>query len=395
MNDLKRRGRGEGTISELPNGTFWARVSITLPSGKRKRVAVYGKTKTAVQDKLLDLRADIAKGKLIESRKVKLSEYLETWLEQVITPNRAPLTLESYRGRVDREIVPYIGNLVLRKITPMAIQKWLTELAQKKKLDKDKKVVGTVCTEHARRVLRSALSTAVKWDMIASNPVSRTETPRYEHKQRVALTAEQAVKFLKEARKHRWGALFVAAMATGARKSELLGLRWEHVDFASNTISFAAQIQRVKPKGADKSQRVQRPLKTEKSRRTVSMPEFLKSMLEDHRAAQMLLQMGKTYANPLGYVFTTSVGTTIDQRNATAALDKVLNNAELPRIPFHSLRHSCASLLLAQGVDIKVISQILGHSTIQITADIYLHPDKGLMRDAASKLDSLLHGQTQ
>lgn len=213
------------------------------------------------------------------------------------------------------------------------------------------------------------------------------------------LTAEQAKAFLKAAEKHRLGPLFSVALACGLRLGEATGLRWDDVDLETGEVRIRQQLQVVG------KQLVLQPLKTEKSRRTLVLPETCLRQLKEHRKAQLVerLKAGKRWVDT-GLVFTTyryckagkggrmKVGAGLHPRNVLRVMHDLLDSIEVPRCRFHDLRHSAASLLLASGVQLAEVSKLLGHSELRLTADLYSHLQRETASKAARVMDGILNG---
>lgn len=182
--------------------------------------------------------------------------------------------------------------------------------------------------------------------------------------------------------------LFSVTLALGLRKGEALGLRWQDIDWQGRTLRVNIALQRI----SGKLQLIEP--KTDKSRRTLPLPETIEAALKAHRIRQLEEKMlaGDRWQET-GLVFTTSIGTPLDARNAVRKFHGLLKKAGLGRFRFHDLRHSCASLLLAQGVPPRTIMDILGHSQISLTMDTYSHVMSAMIRDAADLMDSILTGQ--
>ncbi|MCP5094731.1 MAG: site-specific integrase, partial [Chloroflexi bacterium] len=172
----------------------------------------------------------------------------------------------------------------------------------------------------------------------------------------------------------RWKTIYIIAILMGLRKSEILGLRWQDIDFKNDTISINHIIYEIKGKIYEGTP------KTERSRRAVAMPAVVKNALKEY---QVITE------NYDGLVFTTSTGKPISQRNLTRNFHGALQKVGLPRIRFHDLRHTAATLLLKENVHPKIVQEMLGHSTITLTLDTYSHVIPGMQKEAASKMDSL------
>jgi integrase len=214
----------------------------------------------------------------------------------------------------------------------------------------------------------------------------------------VPLTVEQATAFLKVAATHRLEALFSVALACGLRLGEATGLRWDVVDLETGEVQIRQQLQRV-----DK-ELVLQALKTDKSERTLMLPEVCITALRKHRTQQLeeRLKAGPDWIDT-GLVFTTyasrgkgrKVGTGLHPRNVLRTLHALLETANLPRVRFHDLRHSAASLLIAAGVELIEVSMLLGHSELRVTADLYSHLQQQTAAKAARHMDTVLQVRAQ
>jgi integrase len=202
------------------------------------------------------------------------------------------------------------------------------------------------------------------------------------------LTREEARQFLEVAREDRLGALYSVALTMGLRQGEALGLRWEDVDLEARLLHIRFQLQRIEGKGLQLV-----PPKTAPSRRTLAIPPTIIANLREHRARQLeeRLLAGSRWTQS-GLVFTTPIGTGLDGPNVTKSFQRLLMRAGLAHRRFHDLRHSCASLLLAQNVAPRVVMEVLGHSQISLTMNTYSHVLPELKREAAMQMEILLSG---
>jgi integrase len=210
--------------------------------------------------------------------------------------------------------------------------------------------------------------------------------PRVEKADLKVFGPVEASKFLEAIREHRWEALFATALALGLRQGEILGLRWGDIDFTQCKLTVKHALQRV-----DGKLQLVEP-KTDKSRRSIALPQVAVSALYAHRSQQ---EQEKALAGSRwmesGLVFTTTVGTAVDQRRLLTHFHAIVRTAGLPDIRFHDLRHSAATLLLAQGVHPRVVMEILGHSSISLTMNTYSHVIPVMQRAAADQMDEVLN----
>jgi integrase len=288
-----------------------------------------------------------------------------------------PRTFADYKRIVNKHLIPAFGKVPLVKLGPEHVRELLRAKTDEGLSARRVRVI--------RAVLHTALDEAFKWGRIARNVVDLVMAPRASRYQAIVLNEKQAKAFLKAASKHRLGAMFCVALAVGLRLGEALGLRWEDVDLQNGTLTVRQALQRVE----GKLQFVEP--KSEKSRRRVQLPEIAVDTLKRHRTRQKKdrLKAGGDWQDST-VVFTSSVGSPLDERNVRRAFKDVLTAAKLPKMRIHDLRHTCATLLLAQGVHPKVVQEILGHSQISLTMDTYSTVLPTVSRAAAEQMDAVL-----
>ena len=374
-----RRGNGEGSITQRANGTYQAR--ITLEDGTRK--SIYGKTRKEVQEKLKVALREQQQGTLVTAPQQKLEDFLKQWLEDTQKHSIRPRSFERYDEIVRLHIVPVLGRIQLQKLTPQQVQSFYT-----KKINEGFKA-GTVASFH--NVLHKALDTAVRWNLIAKNVCDVVSPPRAEKFEFQPLTVEQIRKLLEVAKGHYMEALFKLALATGMRRGELMGLKWQDVDLNTGVLQVRRILTRIPSKMEGKGFIESEP-KTRMSRRSVVIASFALEALREHHSRQLdaIIKAGPLWQFN-DYVFCTSIGTHINPTtDMLEPLNELLEKAGLPHIRFHDLRHSAASLLMSQGVHPKVVQELLGHSTIAMTMDVYSHVLPSMQQDAMSKLNDVL-----
>lgn len=387
----KRRGHGEGSITQRADGRWMGRVDIGRGvDGRRRRKAVYAPTERELIKKLKGLHGRSASGQLLQTSTPTMAAYLEDWFA---TNSDAwkPSTRRSYRGAIDGYLVPAFGPVRLEQVSPAMVQRWLTE--QKTEHGARRRV------ELAHAALRSALSDAQRLQLVAINAAMLVKVPKATKRPITPLNVDQAKTFLAAAEEHRLGALFSVALACGLRLGEATGLAWQDVDLETGEVRITQQLQAVGKKLVVQS------LKTANSRRLLVLPAVCLTALRAHRTKQLKerLKAGPRWVDT-GLVFTTyrtyregkgltkQVGAGLHPRNVTRVLAGLLTATNLPHIRFHDLRHSAASLLLARGVELVEISKLLGHSEIRVTADLYTHLQKQTAAKAATIMDAVLNG---
>jgi integrase len=373
----KRRGKGEGSITQLPDGRWQARIDLGYVNGKRKRKSIYGKTREEVAKKLTRALADHQRGLPLPDERLTVEQFLHRWLEEVACPSVRPRTYASYAQLVRLHLVPGLGRTRLARLRPEDVQAFLNRKLQEG--------LSPRTVQYLHAVLRRALGQAEKWGLVARNVARLVDPPKVARPEVRPLTAEEARRLLDATRGDRLEALYSVAVAVGLRQGEALGLRWQDVDLDRGLLTVRVQLQRI-----GGTLQLVEP-KSPRSQRTIQLPTVVVQALREHRARQLAerLQAGAAWQEH-GLVFTTSIGTPLDARNVVRHFHRLLAKAGLPRMPFHVLRHTAASLLLAQGLDLRVVQQVLGHSQIALTANLYAHVMPVLLREAAERMDALL-----
>jgi integrase len=369
-----KRSNGEGSLGQRPNGT-WA-AAVSLPDGRRK--FFYGKTREEARRKLNRALHAIEVGSLTDSRGVTVGEFLDQWLTEVVQPNVRPWTYKGYEVHVRLHLKPAIGHIPLAKLAPLHVQQLLNA---KKSAGLSPKSI-----RYIRGTLRTALNQAVRWDLLSRNPASVVDGPRVGHYEIHPFTPEEARAFLAAMKGDRLEALYSVALTMGLRQGEALGLCWKEVDLEMGYLRVSKQLQRF---GGET--RLVEP-KTTRSRRTLALPASIARSLREHRDRQLKERRaaGSNWTET-GLVFTTVAGKPIDATKISKDFHRHLDRAGIAQRRFHDLRHSCATLLLVQGVSPRVVMEVLGHSQISLTMNTYTHVLPELRRQAADRMDELLN----
>jgi integrase len=389
---MAKRGTSEGSIFQRKDGRWVGSLNLGWEKGKRKRRHFYAATAAKVRDELLKARFDQSRGLPVASERQSVAKFLEDWLEHTLKSRAKPRSVESFTVIVNKHIVPALGRIRLDKLTPQQVQ---ALLEKKREPYKTKTKAGKVIEKHGlspqsiasiRTVLRSALNQALKWGMVARNVATLIDPPRIPRPKTHAINADGARKLLEAARGERFEAILVLALTLGLRRGEILGLRWSDVDFDSRAIRVNQALQRV----GGKLQVTE--VKTERSRRVVAVPECVVRAVKTRRAqqAQERLLAGVEWKDS-DLAFTNPRGGPLEPITLHRDFKRLLRAAELPtQTRFHDLRHTAASLLLAEGVHLRVIMELLGHSSISLTANTYAHVMPAAMRDVADRMESIL-----
>lgn len=396
---MSKRNHGEGSIYQMADGRWRAAVTTgwkVNTEGKpvQDRKVFTAETRGEVQDELVKALHNQSRGLPVNASKQRLDEFLGEWLESTVKPNVRPKTYRSYeqmvRNHLSKNIppelwketeldsVPGLGAAPLSKLSLQRVQRFL---AEKLKAGNSPSLV-----RYLRVVLRIALNEAVKDDRIPRNPAALATPPKVESRPIMPFTPEQAVRFLQAAQGHRLESLFTVVLAVGLRSGEASGLRWPDLDLENGLLAVERALQRQKGEGL-----VEVPIKGKKPRRVVNLPEVCIRSLRAHQKRQELeRQWAGTAWHDTGYVFTSTIGTPLDDRKILKEFTALVEAAKLPKQRFHDLRHACVSLLHAQGVPDKEIAEIVGHSDIRLTQAVYQHVFDAGKRDAADKMNELL-----
>ena len=383
--NMGKRGNGEGSIYFRTSDEKWVG-SITLEN--RKRRVFYGKTHKEVQEKLKVALREQQQGTLVTAPRQTLVQFLTDWLENSQRQSVRPRTYERYEELVRLHIAPALGRYELQKLSAQHLQAFYAKKAEEG--------LSATTINHFHNVLHKALDTAVKWNLVARNVCDLVSPPRRKRYEVHPLTLEQVHKLLAVVEGHEMEALFRLALATGLRRGELMGLKWQDINLDAGVLQVRRILSRVPSKMPGKGY-VEAEPKTQKSRRSVVIAPFALEALKQNRERQ---REAEITAGPLwqdhDFVFCTSIGTHLNPtRDMLDQLKVLLKKAGLPDIRFHDLRHSAATLLLSVGVHPKVVQEILGHSQISITMDVYSHVLPGMQQEAMSRLnDALREGTT-
>ncbi|CAL9367577.1 Putative prophage phiRv2 integrase [Streptomyces sp. enrichment culture] len=400
----KTRANGDGTVYQRKDGRWEAAGYVLALGNTRKRVRVYGTTRTEALAKLTEKVAASNRGLPVPSAQGTVGAYLTYWLENVAVHHLRENTHTRYTACVDQYLIPGLGKKKLAKLTARDVRTWLNQLrttcqccARGIDARRDQPrccAVGQCCRKllspltltYIHSVLKSALEHAVREEEIPRNVARnvRTGTPRPRRFE--PLTTDEARQLLAAAQGHRLHALFELALHTGLRRGELLGLRWEDLNLDASTAAIRRTLQRTSTGGLTTL-----PTKTRASERRIALPTRCLQSLKLHRERQQRArEAAGTAWQHSGHVFTTAQGRPIDPTNLTRAFTTLLRKAGLRRIRFHDLRHSTATLLLEQGVELVVIKELLGHAHIGVTATVYAHVRLRLQRHAIDALGTAL-----
>ncbi len=362
------------------------------------RKTVHG-TKKDAEVELAKFVTEVQNGLVIDGKSLKFSEFTEIWKRDYGSKELAPSTYKRYCRMLETRLLPYFGHFYINKIKPTDIMKFYdllekdTQLVRKKGNNgsKTKKPLsGKTILEH-HRLLRAMLHKAVYWQLVVSNPAERVQPPKARKPKRKSYDDEQTKILLENlellsSEDTKYKVAIILTVFTGVRLGELMGLEWQDVDFKNGIISINRSSQYLSDIGV-----FTKVPKTESSIREIAIPEFIISLLEEYKLwyEEQKSVYGELWTNS-DRLFVQADGKPMHPSTISKWFVKYVGQIGLPVINFHGLRHTNASLLVAQNIDIAVISARLGHAQISTTLDFYVHPLLSHNRKAGYALENLL-----
>jgi len=349
---------------------------------------VSGKTRAEVAEKIRKIREGLAKGLPVPDDKVTVGAFLDRWLT-TLPGHVSDSTLDDYEDTVRLHLKPGLGRHKLTGLTVAHVDAlWQAER---------EKGYSANSIRIMRAVLRKALRQAEREGLVARNVAALSMPPRIRTEEGRTLTVDEARRLLDEVAEHRMGVLVLLALVFGLRRGEALGLMWSGFDPDAGTLRVTHAVKRIKNRdsnAARKTKLVINELKTKKSRRTLSLTPELVDALKRHRSAHNAerLQAGAEWTEH-GLIFPTAFGNPSDSDTFSHLFSRLAQKAGLGHWHPHELRHSGASLMLAQGTPLHVVSDVLGHASIAITKDVYGHLMEGDERAATEAISSALLGR--
>ena len=367
----KKSGQNQGSVSLRKDGLVLAQITVD-----GKRISKYFKTKREANAWRIETLNKIQNGMFNSGPQVLLSEYLAQWLIASKDSVR-PKTHIQYRQIVEQHINPMLGQIKLSDLRPEMIQAAY-----------NKKTAAGISARTVRlihSVLRSALNQALRMGLIYRNPATIVYQPKLKETEMKVLDENQVRSLLITAKGHRLEALFKLEVTSGLREGEILGLKWSDLDWENHQLKVQRQLQRVPGVGLIFSEP-----KSAAGRRMIMLGSETLASLKAHSSrqyAERVFSGDKWQENDM--IFPSSIGTPLEPRNLFREFKDLLRKANLPDIRFHDLRHTFATLALSQGVSVKVVQEMLGHSDASMTLKVYSHTTPGMQREAAKKMDEI------
>ena len=346
----KRRANGEGSIRKRSDGRWEGRYTAgrNPETGKPVYKNVLGKTQAEVKAKLkaaIESSADID---VMKAEQYTTGQWMDVWFENCAKIKVRPSSHQTYRGYIDNHIKPNIGDIPLGKLSSLHLQKLYKKLLAGGRVERieaknQPKGLSAKTVRNINQVISSAMDFARNQKLISSNPTDGCALPKLEHKEMKTLPVEQLTSFLREAKESGVFELYYIELATGLRRGELLGLKWEDIDLAQGSLRVQRQIARIN------GEVIEGPLKTKNAYRTLPLSADAVGVLQEQRK--------KGGSSP--YVFPSPTGGPISPDSVLHMLHRVLKRAGLSKVRFRDLRHTFATLALQNGVDIKTVSGML------------------------------------
>jgi integrase len=368
----RRRGNNEGSLYQRKSGLWCAQISL-----EGRRLTKYGKTQKECREWIRQIRTKIEGGLTFAGTLLTLEHFVDTWLSGKKL-SRRPGTVHSYRRIAERDLLPHMGQMRLQDIQPAHIKKLYSILQEEGK--------GPRTIQLAHVVLHSVLKQAMREGILGRNPMDAVDRPRVETTEFQILNEQQVRQFMIFASESPYETLFHLALTTGMRKGELLGLKWSDVDWVRCVLNVNHQLQIIPGKGYA----LVAP-KTKAGHRQIKLGLGTMKQLEAHKKRQ---ELEKAVAGirwqEHEMIFTTGIGTYMDQTKASRELKRLLKKAGLPAIRFHDLRHTSISFQLEMGTSLNTVQQRAGHSKASVTSDIYGHALEHSQDAAAEKIEEMI-----
>ncbi len=363
--------------------TIVLNLGIDPTTGKRKQQWISAKgTKRDAEKRLSELLIQLDNGIFMKPGKTTLAEFLDRWLKDYVWPNLAPRTAEGYESIIRQHLIPQLGNITLTQLKPEHLQKYYSEMLRSGRC-KSASNLSAQTVRHHHAALHKALQTAVEWGLLSRNVADAVRPPHAERPEMHTWGENDITRFLEAAKSTPYYALFYTALFTGMRRSELLALHWQDIDFILSQVYVSRSLHQLRDGSF-----VFRSPKTAKGRRTVALPPSAILVLNDYHDKQKLerAMLGAPLKDD-DLVFSHLDGKPLRPNTITRAWTMLAARAGLKVIRLHDARHTHASLMLKQGIHPKIVQERLGHSSIAITLDTYSHVSPGLQEAAAKRFD--------
>ncbi len=383
---MAKRAKGSGTLRKRAHGTWEGRIVIGKDeNGKTKYKSVMSTKKIECQKKLDQL---IAEKVTIEQNKVcrygncrnpTVEEWNEIWINNYCKGYLKEKTVNGYANVIKNYINPFLGDFRLKDLTKLVCQQYIMDVYENGRVHKKRESdldegLSSRTVKSIKIVFHASLQKAVEEEIIEKNPTDKLNLPKGRERGMRTLTKEESNRLLEEAYNSGCFEFYYLELTTGLRLGEILALEWTDLDSNNQTITVDKQVQRI-----NGVQKVETP-KTRQSIRTIAISKGCVKALE---------KLKKQQARGTKLMFPSpATGTYRDKNAVLRQLKRMLKRANLPDVRFHDLRHTCATIALEEGVDIKTVSAMLGHTDCGFTMNTYVHATKKLKTGAADKMET-------
>ncbi|QEH68177.1 tyrosine-type recombinase/integrase [Cellulosilyticum sp. WCF-2] len=378
----KKNANGDGSIFLRKDGRWCGAITIGLDeNGVQKKKYIYDRDRDELRKKMLALQNDISiNGGYVRDDIITLNQWGKTYLNEFVKSSVRPSTYDSYEVILRRHINnDSIGTMKLKDIKSFHLQKFLNS----------KSSLSKSYIKKMHMLLDMFFSNAVKNDLIPKNPMDAVNMPKSQKqvKDVRALTRQEQSEYMKQLESTRLKPLFLTCLFTGMRMGELMALDWDHVNFKKGEIKveFSYKEVRMHDQKEPYWKLLKQPPKTSSGLRTIPIPQEIVKMLKSHKTAQdkLSLKLGKDEFNKEKLVFCSEVGTPLSSRNIQRTHYSICNKIGLSGIGFHALRHTFATRMIEENVPVKTVQYWIGHSSIEITYNIYVHVQEENKKAAA------------
>ena len=378
----KKRANGAGNIRKRKDGRWEGRYTVgrAPKTGKQIFKNVLDKTQAEVKAKLEKAIEESRGLDIVKAQSYTVGQWMDVWYEYYAQIKVRPSSHKTYEGYIKNHIKPSIGNIPLTKLTTLDLQRLYQKLLTEGRVDRleaqnQPKGLSPKTVRNINQVISSAMQLAIQQHLIAQNPTDGYALPKTEHREMQTLIADQLAAFLLEAKHSGVFEMYYIELATGLRRGELLGLKWEDIDFVNQTLRIRRQVGRINGEVREA------PLKTKNAYRNISIGADAVGILREKK---------KQDGGCSEYVFPSPTGGPMSPDSVLKMLHRVLERAGLPELHFHDLRHTFATLALQNGVDIKTVSGMLGHFSAGFTLDTYAHVTTAAQKKAAETMGEVL-----
>lgn len=378
----RRRMNGEGTIYQRPNGLWVCEITLGYDANKKRiKKTVSSMDRDKLQKKINDLKYMNDRHLLTNPSEYTVSDWIEFWLDTYKKPSIKPTTYDMYRGNLERYIKPQIGHYKLDKLNPIIIQKFINDISEKGLNTKNGLSQSSI--KKVFITLSQACKQAVAVNILYQNPCNSVQLPKKPAREATAFSVDEQNKFLSFCNGNStFENLFIFAFNTGMRLGEMLALTWDDIDTETKMINIRKTLSIVN--NYDDSEKKSRMIISPTTKTSSGMRE----VPLNKKALEVICNQKNRNTTDSPFIFFSATGTVPSKRSIYRAFKNILQKANIQtHLTVHSMRHSFATRLLEKGADIKTVSELLGHKSIQITFDIYGHVSSELKKNTISLLD--------